>query len=88
MYAIKIDLDNYKWACNSTAESRNQYPSEQAFYENKLLGIVAGWMDNRVPISNTTYMDVKSIMRQSHTFKWVVTVDNIYGIRVAKYWLP
>jgi hypothetical protein len=52
------------------------------------LGIVAGWMDNRVPISNTTYMDVKSIMRQSHTFKWVVTVDNIYGIRVAKYWLP
>lgn len=88
MYALRSDLDNYKWACNSTAESRNQYPSEQAFYENKLLGIVAGWMDNRVPISNTTYMDVKSIMRQSHTFKWVVTVDNIYGIRVAKYWLP
>lgn len=79
---------NYKWACNSTADSRNQYPSQQSFFENKLLGIVAGWMDNRVPVSTKSYIDIKNLMRQPHEYKWDLSWHSVYGIQIARIWLP
>lgn len=88
MYALKNDVDNYKWACNSTADSRNQYPSQQSFYENKLLGIVAGWMDNRIPVSTKSYIDIKNLMRQPHEYKWDLSWHSVYGIQIARIWLP
>lgn len=88
MYALRNDKDNYEWACNSATASRNQHASEQAYYENQLLGIVAGWTDNRVPLSTKSYINVKSLMRQSFTYKWTISWDRDYGIQIARFMQP
>lgn len=88
MYALNDDVANYKWACDNATNLRNQYAHLQAYYENQLLGIVAGWRDNRISYPNSTYLIVKNYMRQSHTYKWTIFWDTNYGFAVAKTWLP
>lgn len=61
MYAQRDDFAAYTYAVNSTIDTRNRYADDYMMWENKLLGIVAGWSDNRI-FDLTPVIDLKQIM--------------------------
>jgi len=62
MYAQRHDFAAYTYAVNSTIDTRNRYSDDYMMWENKLLGIVAGWSDHIKPLMAEPILDIKRIM--------------------------